>query len=53
MTVFMISMRLEWILKSPGEAEKILLKVFKMVQDKYVRLTWEDAVVFPQEAGSE
>ena len=32
------------------EAEKILLKVFKMVQDKYVRLTWEDAVVFPQEA---
>ena len=32
------------------EAEKILLKVFKMAQDKYVRLTWEDAVVFPQEA---
>ena len=32
------------------EAENILLKVFKMVQDKYVRLTWEDAVVFPQEA---
>ena len=32
------------------EAEKILLKVFKMTQDKYVRLTWEDAVVFPQEA---
>ena len=32
------------------EAENILLKVFKMAQDKYVRLTWEDAVVFPQEA---
>ena len=32
------------------EAENILLKVFKMTQDKYVRLTWEDAVVFPQEA---
>ena len=32
------------------EAEEILLKVFKMAQDKYVRLTWEDAVVFPQEA---
>ena len=32
------------------EAEKILVKVFKMAQDKYVRLTWEDAVVFPQEA---
>ena len=32
------------------EAEKILLKVFKMAQDKFVRLTWEDAVVFPQEA---
>lgn len=31
------------------EAENILLKVFKMAQDKYVRLTWEDAVVFPQE----
>lgn len=31
-------------------AENILLKVFKMAQDKYVRLTWEDAVVFPQEA---
>lgn len=32
------------------EAENILLKIFKMAQDKYVRLTWEDAVVFPQEA---
>ena len=32
------------------EAENILLKVFKMAQDKFVRLTWEDAVVFPQEA---
>ena len=32
------------------EAENILLKVFKMAQDKYVRLTWEDAVVFPHEA---
>ena len=32
------------------EAEKILLTVFKIAQDKYVRLTWEDAVVFPQEA---
>ena len=32
------------------EAENILLKVFKLAQDKYVRLTWEDAVVFPQEA---
>ena len=32
------------------EAENILLKVFKMAQDKYVRPTWEDAVVFPQEA---
>ena len=32
------------------EAENILLKVFKMAQDKYIRLTWEDAVVFPQEA---
>ena len=32
------------------EAENILLKVFKMAQDKYVRLTWEDEVVFPQEA---
>lgn len=32
------------------ETENILLKVFKMAQDKYVRLTWEDAVVFPQEA---
>ena len=32
------------------EAENILLKVFNMAQDKYVRLTWEDAVVFPQEA---
>ena len=32
------------------EAENILLKVFKMAQDKYVRLTGEDAVVFPQEA---
>ena len=32
------------------EAENILLKVFKMAQDKDVRLTWEDAVVFPQEA---
>lgn len=32
------------------EAENILMKVFKMAQDKYVRLTWEDAVVFPQEA---
>ena len=32
------------------EAENILLKVFKRAQDKYVRLTWEDAVVFPQEA---
>lgn len=32
------------------EAESLLLKVFKMAQDKYVRLTWEDAVVFPQEA---
>lgn len=32
------------------EAENILLKVFKMAQEKYVRLTWEDAVVFPQEA---
>lgn len=36
--------------KQCHEAENILLKVFKMAQDKYVRLTWEDAVVFPQEA---
>lgn len=32
------------------EAEKKLLLAFKKCQDKFVRLTWTDDVIFPQEA---
>ena len=32
------------------EAEKKLLSVFKMEQDRFVRLNWADEVLFPEEA---
>ena len=32
------------------EAEKKLLSVFKMEQDRFVRLNWSDEVLFPEEA---